>query len=141
MTLTSTTTPAPITTPASPPALARLAGGLGLAHVVLVFAAVSQEVMVEHGASPAAVQHAYGGADLTRVFASGYVEALAFLLLVPALVLVAGLFGSGSAYARAAAQSFLALGVVYAASTLAVGFPPGAAALYAAQHGADSHTV
>jgi hypothetical protein len=35
----------------------------------------------------------------------------------------------------------LALGVAFVAATLAVGFAPGAAAMYGAQHGADIHTV
>ncbi|GAA1927317.1 hypothetical protein [Nocardioides marmoribigeumensis] len=143
VTQATTTTPDPTVPTGAEEAqrLGRLGGALGLTHVVLVFAAITQEVLVEHGASAAQLRHVYGSADLTRVFGAGYVEAASFLLLVPALVLVAGAVGRGSAYARAAAQSFLALGIVLAASTLAVGFPPGAAALYGAQHGADASAV
>jgi hypothetical protein len=112
----------------------RWAGGLALAHLVLLFAGFSQEVAVTHGTSLSKLQDEYGSADLTRVFTGGYVEAMSFVVLVPALVLLARLFGRRTETGRVAAQSFLALGIVYAASTLAVGFAPGAAAMYAAHH-------
>lgn len=119
----------------------RWAGGLALAHIVLLFAGFSQEVASQKGDSPAEVQHAYGAANITRVFAGGYVEAMAFVVLVPALVLVARLFGRRTETGRIAAQSFLALGLVYVASTLAIGFPPGAAAMHAAHHGVAADTI
>lgn len=119
----------------------RLAGGLAIAHLVMIFAAITQEVMVEHNTPIATLQAKFGGADLTRVFAAGYVEALAFLIMVPAIVLLTHIFGNHTETGRLAAQTFLALGIVYVAATLAVGFAPGAAAMYGAQHGADVHTV
>jgi len=112
----------------------RWAGGLALAHLVLLFAGFSQEVAVTHGTSLAKLQDSYGSADLTRVFAGGYVEAMSFVVLIPALVLIARLFGRRTETGHVASQTFLALGVIYAASTLATGFAPGAAALYAAHH-------
>jgi hypothetical protein len=121
--------------------LGRLAGVLGLAQIVIMFAAITQEVMVEHGASLTAVQHDFAGANLTRVFGGGYVESLSFVLLTPAIVIVGRIFGHGSEATRVAAQTFLALGIMWLAATLAVGFAPGAAALYGAQHGADIHSV
>jgi hypothetical protein len=140
----------PVTAPALPAAAApavpvrpvpsrtlwRVAGGLALAHVVLLFAGFSQEVAVEHGESPAVLQKVYGGANLTRVFGGGYVEAASFLVLAAAVVVIAGLFGRRTEAGRLAAGTFLALGVAMIASTLAVGFPAGAAALYGSQHGA-----
>ena len=122
-------------------ALARVGGAFGLAHIVVIFAAITQEVMVEHGTPLATIQHDFSTANLTRVFGAGYVEAMSFLLLAPAVVIIARLFSRGSEGARAAAQTFLALGVAFIASTLAVGFAPGAAALYGAQHGVDIHAV
>ena len=83
----------------------------------------------------------YGGANLTRVFAGGYVEATSFVVLTAAIVVVARLFRRGSEGAQVSADTFLALGVAFVAATLAVGFAPGAAAMYGAQHGADIHTV
>jgi len=127
--------------PIRPRTLWRVAGGLALAHVVLLFAAFSQEVSVEHGDSPASVMQVYGGANLTRVFSGGYVEALSFLVLTAAVVLIARIFGRRTETGRLAAGTFLALGVAMIASTLAVGFPPGAAALYGAQHGAAASEV
>lgn len=142
----STATTAPVTT--SPhddrrelSTLAKVGGAFGLAHIVVIFAAITQEVMVEHGTPLATLQHDFTTANLTRVFGAGYVEATSFLLLAPAVVIVAHLFGRRSESARAAAQTFLALGIAFIASTLAVGFAPGAAALYGAQHGADIHSV
>lgn len=120
----------------------RWAGGLALAHVVVMLGALSQEgVILEHGASAAKVQHDLGGASLTKMFGAGYVEALAFLVLTPAIVLLARLFGRRTESGRVAAQTFLALGVAFVGSTLAVGFPPAAAAAYAAHHHVDPGAI
>jgi hypothetical protein len=127
--------------PIAPRTLWRVAGGLALAHVVLLFAAFSQEVSVEHGQSPLSVLHVYGAANLTRVFAGGYVEAASFLVLTAAAVVVARVFGRRTETGRLAAGTFLALAVALVGSTLAVGFPAGAAALYGAQHGATATEV
>ncbi len=136
-----------ITTTAGAPArtttgtLWRVGGGLALAHVVMLFAAITQEVMVSHGTSLTSLQDKYGGANLTRVFTAGYVEATSFVVLAAAIVVVARVFRRGSEGAQVGADIFLALGVTFVAATLAVGFAPGAAAMYGAQHGADMHTV
>jgi hypothetical protein len=119
----------------------RWAGALALAHVAVMLAAFSQEVVVTHGESFAKIQDAYAGAPLGRTLGAGYVEALAFFVLTPALVLLARLFGRRTELGRVASQTFLALGVALVASTLAVGFPPGAAALYAAHHGVDPGAI
>jgi hypothetical protein len=118
-----------------------VAGGLTVAHVVLLFAGFSQEVSVTHGDSLATLQHKYGSADMTKVFTGGYIEATSFLVLVPALVLLARLIGRRTEAGRAAAQSFLAIGIGYAAASLAVGFAPGAAAIYAAHHHVPIGTI
>jgi uncharacterized membrane protein YbhN (UPF0104 family) len=114
----------------------RVAGGLALAHVILLFAAITQEAMVDHGDRLSTIQKVYGDANLTRVLAAGYVEAVSFLVLTAAVVIIARLFGRRTETGRLAAGTFLALGVAMIASTLAVGFPAGAAALYGSQHGA-----
>jgi hypothetical protein len=104
--------------------------------------ALSQEgVLLEHGASFARVQSEYGEASLGRALGAGYVEALAFLILLPAVVLLARLFGRRTEVGQVAAQSFLGLGIAFVGSTLAVGFPPAAAALYAAHHGVDPGAI
>lgn len=119
----------------------RWAGGFVLAHVVLLFAGFSQEVAVTHGTSLTDLQDKYGSADMTRVFAGGYVESMSFLVLVPALVLLSRLFGRRTELGRIGAQTFLAIGLVYTAGTLAVGFAPGAAAIYAAHHHVPIGTI
>lgn len=120
----------------------RWAGGLALAHVVVMLAAVSQEgALLAHGDSASKVQHDLGNASLTQMFGAGYVEALAFLVLTPAIVLLGRLFGRRTELGRVAAQTFLGLGIAFVGSTLAVGFPPAAAAAYGAHHGVDPGTL
>jgi hypothetical protein len=126
----------------NPPALWRWAGGLALAHLIVMLGAFALEgVAAEHGASASSVARTYADASLSRMLGAGYVEAFAFVVLVPALVLLARLFGRRTDAARTAAQTFLGLGIAYVAATLAVGFPPGAAAAYAAHHGVDADVV
>lgn len=133
----SVSTPLPVTATTW-----RWAGGLSLAYVVIVFAAFASEgVAAENGDSAAEVSHQYASVAFTRVFLGGYVEAMAFLVLVPALVALARLFGRRTVTGGIAAQTFLALGVAYVASTLAVGFTPMFAAAYGAHHGVDPQVV
>lgn len=120
----------------------RWAGGLALAHLVVMLGAFALEgLAAENGNSASSVARSYADASLGRMLGAGYVEAFSFVLLVPALVLLARLFGRRTDVARAATQTFLALGIAYVAATLAVGFPPGAAAAYAAHHGVDASVV
>jgi hypothetical protein len=120
----------------------RWAGGLALAHVLVILAAFSQEgVTLQHGSSAAKVQHDLADVSLTRLYAAGYVEALAFLVLVPAIVLLARLLGRRTELGGVAAQTFLGLGIAFVGSTLAIGFAPEAAAAYAAHHGADPGAI
>ena len=119
----------------------RLAGGLAIVHVVVMLAAVTQEPLVDHGQTAEGILEAYRQADTTRAFGAGYVEALSFMVLVPALVLIARALGRRTALSRWMSQTFLAFGVAMVASTLAVGFAPAAAAIHGSQHGADAVTV
>ncbi len=121
----------------------RWAGGLGIAHVVVLLGALGIEGVgsVEHGSTPAKVVDVYGGLSTGRVFLASYAEAMAFLLLIPALVLMSRLFARRSDTGHVAAQCFLALGIAYVASTLAIGFPPMTAAVYAAHHRIDAGTI
>ena len=120
----------------------RWAGGLALAHVVLMMAAFSQEgMMIEHGDSFSKIQHTYADAAIGRTLGAGYVEALSFVVLTPAIILLARLLGRRTELGRVAAQTFGGLGIAFVGSTLAIGFPPAAAALYAAHHGVDAGTI
>ena len=120
----------------------RLAGGLGIAHVAVVLAAFAVEgvASAEHGKSASSVLHTYASASVTRVELASYVEAMAFIPLLAALVVLVRLL-SRTETGRTAGQVALGLGVAYVASTFAVGFPPLTAAVYAAHHGVDAATL
>jgi hypothetical protein len=117
------------------PAMWRVAGGLALAHVVVLFAGFSQEKSVVLTDGPHTVARVYGSGSLGRIFTGGYVESLSFLILLPCLVFLARAFGHRDEAARWASQTALGAGVVFIANTLAVGLPAGAAAVYGAHHG------
>jgi hypothetical protein len=118
----------------------RWAGGFGLAHIALMFGALSTEKVagVTHDTSPAKAIKTFTGVSTSSVELTTYVEALAFLPLIAALVLLVRLLGRRTETGRLAGQTALMLGVAYAASTFAVGFPPLTAATYAAHHGVDT---
>lgn len=116
----------------------RTAGALALGHVVLMLLALTQQQSARLGEDPAT---AYEGAYLARVFAGGYLEALAFLLLLPVVAFLGRALGRRTEVGRWAASTGFAAGIAYIASTLAVGLPAGAAAIYGAEHGADLATV
>lgn len=131
-------TEAPPRTDAHPPALWRIAGGLAIAHVILLFAGLSQERPgVVLGGSPDDARYALVEGSLARSMAGDYVESFGFVLLLPALVFVAQVIGTRTALGRWAASTSLVAGVSYVAITLATGMPAGAAALYGGHHGAD----
>jgi hypothetical protein len=121
----------------------RWAGGLGLAHIVLIFGALSLEKTggVTHDTSPAKVITTFTGVSMSSLELTTYLEAMSFLPLVAALVLLSRLLGRRTETGQLAGQAALALGVAYAASTFAVGFPPLTAAAYAAHHGVDTGSL
>lgn len=146
--MAQTAVPAPLTDNQSRPheadrVLWRWAGGFGLAHIVVLLGAFSLEGVdsAEHGTSPSRLTEIFGDLGVERVFLASYAEAMAFVVLVPALVLMARLFGRRSEAGRAGAQAFLVLGTAYVASTMAIGFPPLTTAVYAAHHGIDAGTI
>jgi hypothetical protein len=103
-----------------------------------MLAAITQQQSPRLAEDPAV---AYEGADLARVLAGGYLEALAFLLLLPVVAFLGREIGRRTETGRWAASTGFAAGIAYVASTLAVGLPAGAAAIYGAEHGADLGTV
>jgi hypothetical protein len=107
---------------------------LAIAHVVLLFAGFSQEKSVMLGDGPADVARIYGSGSLDRILAGGFVEALSFIVLLPAIVFVGRVIGQRTEAGRWAAQTALAAGITYVAVTLATGLPAGAAAVYGAHH-------
>jgi hypothetical protein len=127
----------------TPVTVRRTAGGLALGHVVLLLGASALEgvASAQHGASPAKIVDLFSGLSLTRTLGAGYVEALSFFVLAAAVITISWIFSRRTTGGRIAAQTFAALGIAFISSTLAVGFPPGAAALYAAHHGVDAGSI
>lgn len=123
------------------PVLWRVAGGLAIAHVVLLFAGFSQERSTVLGGSAADARHALVEGSLARSMVGGYVESFAFVLLLPVLAFLAQAVGTRTALGRWAASTSFAAGVGYVVITLATGMPPGAAAIYAGHRGVDLATV
>ena len=119
----------------------RTAGALALAHVILVLAGISQQRSPRLGDDEAAVAAEYLDGDLARIMAGGFVEALGFALLLPVVAFLARAVGRRTETGRWAAQTASAAGALYVGVSLAPGLAAGAAALYAAQHGADLATV
>lgn len=120
------------------PTLARTAGALGLAHVVLLIGGLALSgggALIEEGT--AGIERAYRDGSLTNILAGWYVESVGFVLLVPVAVYLAGALGRTSEVGRWAARTGLILACVYVAITLAVGFPAGAAAALGTKEGLD----
>ncbi|HET9500012.1 MAG TPA: DUF4386 family protein [Marmoricola sp.] len=118
----------------------RWAGGLGLAHVLLLLGAFSIEGVGADSATFSTATKVYGAFSPDRVRYGSFVEAMSFVLLVPALVLLARLLGRKET-GRVAGQTMVGLGVAYVGATLAIGFPPLNVAVSAAHHGADPALV
>lgn len=123
------------------PALWRVAGGLAIAHVVLLFAGFSQERTAGLGDTHTGARYALVEGSLARSLVGGYLESFSFVVLLPALVFLAHAVGTRTAVGRWAASTSLMAGVCYVAITLATGMPPGAAAMYGAHHGGDLATA
>lgn len=125
-----------------PRAMWRLAGGLAIAHVVLLFGGSSQEKSPLLSDGPEVVKRALVGANVGQAIAGGVVESLSFLVLLPVLVFLARSIGQRTEAGHWATQTALAAGVCYVVITVATAIPAGAAALYGAHHGvADAATL
>lgn len=138
-TLESAITP-PLTRRPGPP-LWRLAGGLAIAHVVLVFGGFSLERATVLGASVTDARDSYVDSNLARVMTGGYIEAFSFVLLLPVLAFLFRTVGRRNEVGRWASQTSLAAGLCYVAITLATGLPALGAVVYGGHHGGDLHTA
>lgn len=119
----------------------RLAGALGLAHVLLIPLGIALQASPLFADGVEGIRDSYVDGDFIRSATGWMVEAFGFLLLVPALVFLARVLGRRTESGRWAAQTGLMCGLGYVAVTFAVGFPAGAAAMYGAQHGLDVDTA
>ena len=125
----------PATTVAEPhpPVAWKVAGALGIAHVVLVLGGISLQTPVLFEEGRAGIGRLVDG-DLPRAVAGGYVELVGFLLMIPVMVFVARAVGR-SPTGRWAAQTALVAGGAYVALTFSPGLAAGATAMHAAQNG------
>jgi hypothetical protein len=128
------------TEPSGSPTAWRWAGGLGLAHLLLLLGAFSVEGVGADNATFSNATKVYGAFSTDRVHYGTFAEAMSFVLLVPALVIFARLLGRRET-GRVAGQTMVALGAAYVGATFAIGFPPLDAAVAAAHHGADPALV
>ena len=119
----------------------QIAGGLAIAHVVLLFVGLflQQGPLFSEGVQ--GIEDDYVRGDLARSFTGGIVESFGFVLMIAVLVFLARALSGGGEAGRWAASTGLACGLAYVAVTFAVGFPAGAAAMYGAQHGLDVDTA
>ena len=119
----------------------RVAGGLALAHVVLLVLGITQQSSPLFQEGVEGIRRGYAEGNMTRTLTAGMVEVFGFVLLIPALVFLARAIGRRTEAGRWASQTALMAGMAYVAVTFAVGFPAGAAALYGAQRGLDLETA
>lgn len=124
----------------TPPLLWRAAGALALAHVVLMLVGVITMGTPTVHEGQEGIEHSYVDGSLVRIFTGGYVETIAFVLLVPVLVFLGRAFGRGEGAAWAS-RSAAAAGLTYVAVVVAAGFAAGAAAAWGAADGLDLQTA
>ncbi len=123
------------------PRLWQVAGGLALAHVVLMLVGIALQSTPTLTEGEEGIRSSYAEGDLTRILAGGYVEVVAFMLLLPVVVFLAQALGQTTAVGRWASASAGAFGIGYVALTIGSGFAPGAAALWGTHHGLDATTA
>jgi hypothetical protein len=119
----------------------RTAGGLAIAHIVLLFAGVAFQRSPQLGDKTSTVTAALVASSMTKIYAGGYLQFLSLLVfLLTALLLARLLRGEGETSAWL--SSCIASGaVIYVAVTIATGLAAGGAALYDGHHGVALATV
>lgn len=117
------------------------AGWLLIGYVVLTFAGVSLEHSLMLGDKPSVAAAALVHSPMARNFTGGYIEFLATLVYLVAVLLVARLLRGDGVTGEWLSSCVAGAAIAEVAVTLAVGFPAGAAALYNGHHGAPLATV
>lgn len=127
-------------TPTQSRILFRVAGGLALAHVALfaVGIIIRGAPTIESGQE--GIEHSWSAGPLERVLAGTWVDLVAFMVLIPVFVFLAGFLGK-SAAAAWASRTAAAAGMAYVVTVACVGFAAGAAATWGASHGLDLETA
>jgi hypothetical protein len=114
----------------------RLAGGLCLAHVILLLAGYSQMRVPVFDAAPADVVKTYADVATVRMYTGGYVGILAWLVLLAAVTLIARLLRTGTdGQAGGWLAGLVATAGTTATTVTAIAFVTTGAAFTAAKHG------
>lgn len=124
-----------------PRRLWRVAGGLALAHVVLLFTGLSLQNAALFQEGRAGIESSYVDGNLTRSVTGGYIELIGFVLMIPVIVLLARGLGRRTAAGRWAAQTALVGGIGYLVLTFSPGMAAGAVSMHAAQNGVGLDTA
>lgn len=119
----------------------QVAGGLALAHIVLMLAGFVGTPVSRLGDSPAAAVAAYRGSSAVAAAIGSAVSVLGFLAFLLAVPLFARLLRTDSEPGRWLAAVITISGALYVGMTLALPFAASSAARYAAHHGLPAETV
>jgi hypothetical protein len=119
----------------------KVAGGLVLAFVALVFGGTALETSLLLGDPSSSVRAALVESSMAKVFTGGYIEYLGFLVFLVAATLLARLLRGTGETSGWLSSTISAAGVGYTTVTIASGFAAGAAALYDGHHGASLETI
>jgi len=117
------------------------AGWLLVGYVILTFAGAVFQSQLTLGAKPAEATKALVTSSLPKTYTGYYIEFIATLVFLVALLLVARLLRGDGDTTAWLSSCVAGAAVIYVAVTLATGGAAGAAALYDGHHGAPLATV
>lgn len=130
------TEPAP-----TPRTMWRIAGALALAHVVLFLLAVAVSGPPTIHPGQEGIEHSWHEGPVAQVMASGYLNVLGFLALLPAFVFLGSVVGRRTAAGHWAAQTATLAGLGFVLVVVGTGFAAGGAALWSRETGLDLETT
>jgi hypothetical protein len=119
----------------------RIAGILLIAHVVLLLAGYAQQRSPAFGAPPGSVARLLAGVPAGRAYPGFALVSLAWLILLAAITLIAGLVGGATETSSWFGRLIVAAGTAATVITLAGAYAPAFAAYYAATHGVPAEVV
>ena len=119
----------------------RVAGGLAIVHVALMFGSFSLQRVADLGAKPASVTSAFVAHSATQGFAGAYLTLLSFVVFLLAATLLARLLRGGGEVSAWLSSAITATATIYVAVTLAAELANVGAAIYDGHHGAPLSTV
>ena len=117
------------------------AGWSTIAFVVLTFAGIIPQKAVTLGDKPSHVRDALVTSSMTKMYAGYYIEFIAGLVFLVAMLLLARLLRGEGETTGWLSSCITGATIVYIAVSLATGGAAGAAAIYDGHHGASLATV